>query len=193
MLDGDNLAWVSLFAVGTDLISPGDERDFADGWFRVLDNQRVEVHPAPGGAAGPRTLRAFNPAVQTGAVTADFLEPTTPVFCAEPSVSAQGSLNLRMHHGGAAGPALALIGISRTLAPSVYPGVVDLAIGGAFTDFVLDPTFYTHDTHGVAAFSYGPMSPALVGRTYHFQGMVVDLGQSIFPLPATNAWTVEIQ
>ncbi|MCK5941398.1 MAG: hypothetical protein KAI24_05460, partial [Planctomycetes bacterium] len=193
ILQGDNLAWIELAAVDFDLLGAGDESDFADGWFRVIDNQHVEIHARPGGPAGLRNLLVYNPAIQSNAVAADFVLPSTPVLYAEPQATAQGTLNFRMHHGVVIGPALALIGISQTLLPSAYPGITSLDIGDNFTDFVLDPTLYGHDQDGMASFAYGPLSPALLGSTYHFQGMVVDVGRAAPPFDPTNSWTVVFQ
>lgn len=193
ILQGDNLAWVELAAVDFDLIGKGDESDFVDGWFRVIDNQHVEIHAAPGGAAGLRNLLVYNPAIQSNAVATDFVLPTTPVLYAEPKVGAQGTLHFRMHHGVVIGPALALIGISQSLVPSAFPGITSLDIGNGFADFVLDPTLYSHDANGMASFAYGPMSAALLGSTYYFQGMVVDVGQAAPPFDPSNYWRVDFQ
>jgi len=193
VLQGDNLAWVELAAVDFDLLGKGDEQDFVDGWFRIIDNQHIEVHAAPGGAAGLRNLLVYTPAIQSNTVAADFVLPTTPVLYAEPEAGAAGTLNFRMHHGVVIGPALALIGISQSLAPSAYPGITSLDIGNAFTDFVLDPTLYGHDADGMASFSYGPLNPALLGSTYYFQGMVVDVGRGMPPFDPSNHWRVTFQ
>ena len=194
VLQGDNLAWVELVGVDFDLLGQGDENDFLGGWFRVLDNNRIEVHPRPDTLPGSHNMLAYNPAIQTNVVPVDLVEPTVPVLVGETSIGAGGTLHLRMHHGTIIGPALCLMGLSNTLQPSVYPGYVDLDIGAAFTDFALDPTLYSFDPQtNQASIDYGPISSSLLGTTYYFQAMVLDIGRGSPPFDETNYRQVDFQ
>ena len=194
VLEGQNLAWIELVGVDFDLLARGDASNFLNGWFRLIDNTHVEVHPRPGMVPGLHNALVYNPAIQSNAVAVDLTAPTTPVLYAEPTVTTGGSIHGRMHHGTIIGPAVTLVALSQTLAPSVYPGLASLDIGNAFLDLLLDPSLYSHDAvTGVADFNYGPMSAALLGRTYYFQGVVIDLGQGAPPLLETNYWQVDFQ
>lgn len=194
VLEGSNLAWIELVGIDFDLYGKGDANDFLNGWFEVIDNTHVEIHPRPGLVPGTKNALVYNPAIQSNSVAVDLVAPTTPALYAEPTVGTGEMLHLRMHHGTVIGPAVALIGISQTPAPSVYPGITSLAIGNGFVDLLLDPLLYTHDgTTGVATIDYGPMSAALLGSTYYFQGMVVDIGLGAPPFESTNPWQVDFE
>lgn len=192
VLAGDNLAWVEQVGIDFDVHGLGDPSRFASGWLRVLDDHHVEVHPRPGQVPGLRNVRVLNPAFQSNPVQIQLTAPTAPVLYAEPLVGVWGAVHVRMHSGPVVGPALSLIVLSQTLAPSVLPGLASLAIGNNFTDIVLDPTIYANDpATGVAEVDYAPITPSLLGSYEWFQGLVLDLGAGTLPLPATNAWRVD--
>lgn len=194
ILEGNNLAWIELVGINFDLMGQGDASNFLNGWFRIIDNTHVEIHPRPGIAPGSANALVYNAAIQSNSIPVDLVAPLTPALYAEPTVGSGGTIHFRMHHGTVVGPAVALVGISQSLAPSAYPGIASLDIGNNFTDILLDPSLYTHDgTTGVAAFNYGPMSAALLGSTYYFQGMVVDIGLAAPPFEASNYWQVDFQ
>lgn len=193
ILQGNNLAWIELVAVNSDQIGQGDANNFLNGWFRIIDNTHVEIHPRPGIAPGSVNTLVLNAAIQSNSVVVDLVAPLTPALYAEPTVGSGGTSHFRMHYGTVIGPAVALIAISQTLAPSSFPGITNLDIGNNFTDFLLDPSLYSHDgITGVAAMNYGPMPAALLGSTFYFQGMVVDIGQAAPPFAETNYWQVDI-
>ena len=53
---------------------------------------------------------------------------------------------------------------------------------------VLDPSAFVHDpATGIATATYGPIPPSLLGAHLWFQGLIVDLAATTWPLPATNA------
>ena len=194
LLQGHNLAWIELVSIDFDLLAPGQPNNFVNGWFRIVDNDRIEIHARPEAPPGVHNVRVLNPAVQSNAVAVDFVEPTTPALYAEPTVGAYGAVHLRLHHGQVVGPAVSLVALSQTLAPSAAPGVVSLDIGAAFSDLTVDPTVYGHDPlNHVAAIDYQPIVPALLGNTFYFQGVVLDVGAFAPPFAATNYWQVEFQ
>lgn len=194
ILQGDNLAWVRLATVGGDIFNEGDPTDFLDGWLKIVDNNTIELHPRAGYVPGPYNLRLYNPAVQSNQLTLDLVAPATPAFYSEPTVGEGGTMHARMHHGTVIGPAAALVVLSQTLGASVVPGIASLDIGNNWTDYILDPTIYFHDgASGVADINYGPISAALLGQTYYFQGLVVDIGQGAPPFAETNYWQVDFQ
>ncbi|MFY9343441.1 MAG: hypothetical protein WAT39_13175, partial [Planctomycetota bacterium] len=192
VLLGDNLAWVELFGANWDLHGVGSATRWHDGYFRVLDNQHVEFHPRPGKAPGVYNVFGFNPAIGTNTIQVQLTAPTTPQFFSEPTVASLCTLHGMVHSGAVVGPAISLVALSGTLAPSIAPGLASLAIGAGFTDFVLDPNLYAHDpATGIATANYGPIDPALAGVHFWFQAVVLDLGTGLLPLPASNAWRVD--
>ena len=194
VLQGDHLAWLELCAVGFDVFGPGDERDWFDGWFRIVDNQHVEVHPPPGKAPGVYPVLFFNPATQSNTVQVDLVPPASAALYNEPVVPALGTVHVRLHHGPVTGPTLCLVVWGQTPTPSVFPGLASLGIGAGFTDLLLDPNVYAHDPlTGVAAADYGPVPPSLVGSYYYFQGLILDVGAMTLPLPPTNVYRVDFQ
>lgn len=194
LLHGDNLAWVDLIGIDGALLSRGSGASFLSGWFEVIDNTNVRVHLGPTTSLGLHSITGYNAATATNTIQIDLVVPTAPVLVAESTVGDQGTIHLRIHHGAVTGPVLSLVGLSNSLAPSSYPGLVDLEIGAGFTDFLLDPNVYSHDpATGIAAIDYGPLPSALLGLTYHFEGIILDLGAQTVPFPTTNAWSVAIQ
>lgn len=194
VLEGNNLAWIELVGIDFNLLGQGDPTDFVNGWFKILDNTHIEVHPRPGMVPGGHNALVYNPAIQSNSIGIDLHAPTTPAYYAEPTVGGNGTIHARMHHGPVVGPAAALVVISQSLLPSAFPGFASLDIGNNFTDYVLDPSVYFHElTNGVAEMNYGPVHPALVGSTYYFQGLVVDIGVGAPPFAETNFWQVDIQ
>ncbi|HEX5052788.1 MAG TPA: hypothetical protein VFZ65_13510 [Planctomycetota bacterium] len=192
LLSGDNLAWAALVGLDFDIIGATDPSQWNSGYFRVLDNQHIEVHPRPGLAPGTYNLRVFNPAVLTNSIQVDLQAPATPQFFAEAAVPTNGIVHGYLHSGPVVGPTISIVVLSQTLLPSVAPGLCSLAIGNGFSDIVLDPSVYLHDpVTGIAPANYGPIPANLLGQTYYFQGLILDLGVSMLPLPETNAWGVQ--
>ena len=191
LLQGDNLAWIELMACNWDLAGAGTATRWHSGYFKVIDNQHVEFHPRPGQAPGVYNVFGYNPAIPTNTIQVQLVAPTSPQFFAEPTVASFSTMH-GMLHSGTSNPAVSLVALSSTLAPSVAPGIASLAIGAGFTDLVIDPSVYAHDpVTGIANAFYGPIDPALAGLHFWFQGVTIDLVAGAFPLPATNAWRVD--
>jgi hypothetical protein len=190
VLQGDNLAWLELMALNWDLAGGGDARRWHHGYFKVLDNQHVEYHPRPGMAPGIYNCFGFNPAIGTNTIQVQLVAPSSPKLFAEPAVASFYTTHVRLHSGPVVGTAISIVVLSRTFGPSLAPGIASLAIGAGFSDILLDPTIYLHDAAtGIAAADYGPIDPALLGDTWWFQGLILDLGTNTLPLPATNPWS----
>lgn len=193
VLEGDNLYWTELAAFDFDLMGKGSADNWFNGYFRVLDNQHVEVHPRPVKSVGTHNVLVYNPAIQSNAVQVDLVAPTVPTLVAEPTVGQFGVVHCRVHHGTITGPALTMMTLSNTQLPSVYPGLASLTIGNNFTDLLLDYTLYSHDADGIASANYGPVTSQLLGLTFYFQGLILDIGAQTVPLPPTNDWTTVFQ
>lgn len=194
ILEGNNFAWIEQVGVDSDIIGQGGAEDYADGWFTILDNTHIEVHTLPTMDAGTYNLLVYNPAIQSNSISVELTVPTAPALYAQPTAGLGDTLKFRMHHGPIIGPSVAMMALSNTLAPSVYPGIVDLDLGNNFTDFVLDPSLYNHNpSNGVAEINYGPIQASLLGITFYFQGMVIDIGQGAPPFAETNHWQIDLQ
>ncbi|MFK7743029.1 MAG: hypothetical protein AB8H80_22135 [Planctomycetota bacterium] len=194
IVEGDNLAWVSLMGINGDLLARGTADDFLNGWFRIIDNTHVEIHPRPGTLPGAANIAGYNPAVLTNQIPVDLVAPSQPVLMAERNVGAQGTIHLRMHSGPVAGPAMALMTLSQVVGASSSPGLVDLEIGANFSDILVDPVVYSHDAQtGLASMNYGPISSVLLGQTYYFEGILLDVAAQTTPLPTTNFRTITLQ
>ncbi|MCB9878622.1 MAG: OB-fold nucleic acid binding domain-containing protein [Planctomycetes bacterium] len=193
VLEGDNLYWTELAAFDFDLMGKGDATAWFNGYFRVLDNQHLEVHPRAVQSPGLHNVLVYNPAIQSNSVQVDLVQPTVPTLVAEPSIGEFGVVHARVHHGTVTGPAFTMMTLSTTQLPSVYPGLASLTIGNNFTDLLIDYTLYSHDADGIAAANFGPITAQLLGLTFYFQAVILDVGAQTVPLPATNDWTVLFQ
>lgn len=192
ILDGDNLAWIELVGVGTDLIGGHSAADWNGGYFVILDNQHIELHPRPDAVPGTYNVGAYNPAIRTNEIPLDLVAPTTPKLYGEAAVDTGYTAHVHLHQGTVIGPTISIVVLSNTLLPSVAPGIVNLGIGNQFADITLDPTVYLHDpATGIAHADYGPIPASIQGMLFHFQGLILDLGAPALPLPETNVWSVQ--
>ncbi|MCA8975192.1 MAG: hypothetical protein KDC98_10740 [Planctomycetes bacterium] len=191
IVQGDNLAWIDLVGVDWDLLGRGDANRWFAGWFRVIDNQTIEVHPRPGAIPNTYALSVFNPAVRSNVIPLALTAPTTPVLYSEPAVAAFETAHLHVHQGAIPGPALSAIVMSQSLLPTVLPGIVTLGIGNQQTQLLMAPGSFLHDpTTGIARFDFGPIPPWFSGFVMHMQAVTIDLTTPTLPLPTTNIWDV---
>ncbi|MCA8952115.1 MAG: hypothetical protein KDE27_21575 [Planctomycetes bacterium] len=194
LVQGDNLAWAELVGIGFDLNGKGTETRWYAGYFRVVDNQTLEVHPRPGQAPGTYQLAVYNPAIRSNIVPLDLTAPTTGALYAETAVGTYDTVHLYIHHGAIAGPALSAVAISGSLLPTVLPGIVSLGIGNQQPELIVLGGSFLHDpATGIAHFDIGPVPPNFGNFTWHFQAMTVDLTTPTLPLPTTNVWSVTFQ
>jgi len=191
IVQGDNLAWVELVGVDWDLLGRGDENRWFAGWFRVIDNQNLEVHPRPGAVPGSYSLSAFNPAVRSNVQPLDLTAPTSQTLCAEPSIAAFETLHVFVHQGPINGPAMSAIAMSTSLVPTVLPGVLTLGIGNQQNELMVVPGSFLHDIgSGIARYDLGPVPPWFTGFVMHLQAATIDLASMSLPLPVSNVWPV---
>jgi hypothetical protein len=190
VLPGDNLAWVDSLFFGADYVTSTDAHDWFTGWYRVIDNQHVEVHPAPGKAAGSYAVAVFNPAIISNHVAVDLVPPAAPTLCSEAEVRTGRSQHLLAHGGPATGTVLAAFAFSPTLSPSIVPGVVHLDIGSQFADLVVLPgTWLADAATRVAGVTFASVPPSIAGTTLWFQAVVLSLDNVAFPLTSTSTWS----
>jgi hypothetical protein len=192
VIAGQHLAWTNAVSVGMDYLTSQATSSWYRGYFKVLDDQHLEVHPTPGRAAGTYPVRAFNPAINTNAVNVALTPPTSPTLRADRSVQVGAMQHVFVHDGGGMkGPVLTALCLSFDLLPSVQANLVSLDIGNDFQTLVVLPDSLLHDpVSGVATQLLGPIPPELAGLQVHFQGAVLDLDGASLPLPVTDVWTV---
>ena len=139
-------------------------------------------------------MLVYNAAIQSNVISIDLTAPTAPALFAEPTVGEFGTLHVHVHSGPVVGPALSLVVLSQTLAPSTLPGFASLEIGAGFSDVQLDPLVYSNDpVTGVAMANYGPIPAAMLGSFFFFEGLIVDIGAQSLPLADTNVWRADFQ
>jgi hypothetical protein len=194
VLTGDHLAWTEMFAVGFDLNGGHGPADWQGGYFKVVDNQHIEIHPRPGREPGTFPVAIINPAIGSNSVNIQLVAPTTPKLYTEAEVYPYWLANVYVHSGTVTGPAVSLVTFSLSSVPSVYPGIVDLQIGNGFNDLVIDWTPRLHDPlTGIAQVDYQNIPQWFGGLQWHLQAAVLDLGQPSFVFQSTNVFDCQFQ
>jgi hypothetical protein len=184
---GEHLAWTEAVGFGADYMTATTPAHWQDGWFHVLDDQHLEVHPAAGRAPGNYTLRAFNAATTTNAIAVDLVAPDVPTLLTEATLHLDDTHHLFVHRGALAGEVLSAVAFSSELLPSEQPGFLALDIGNAFTNIDLLPPVLVHDaTTGIGSFTIGPVPAWAIGMQLHFQAILIELGTEVYPLRVTN-------
>ncbi|MBM4061924.1 MAG: hypothetical protein FJ265_12635 [Planctomycetes bacterium] len=189
VIEGDNLAWTDYVGVDWDLVGGRSAAQWFGGWFAVLDNQHLELHPRPGAVPGVHQLSIFNPAVRSNTQPITLTAPAAPRLISEAAVPAWTVQHLLVHSGPLTGPGLSAIALSDSLLPTTFPGLANLGIGNGGNDLFVFPGTFPHDPlTGIARCDL--FVPAGFATLLHFQAVVLDLGNLVLPLPATNVWSV---
>ncbi|MCR9248636.1 MAG: hypothetical protein NXI31_26715 [bacterium] len=191
VLQGDNMAWVELVAVGPHLAGRGEPRDFLTGWFEILDNQHLRLHPRPGLAPAVYDLRTLNAAVASNLEHITLAEPTAPTLVAEPTAGPGELVHLHLHDGQPSGPVIGALAASFSPLPTVFPGLVTLDIGNQGSRLSLIPVVLQPDpTTGIARLDAGPYPAGFSGLSLLYQAVVIDAVNFTTPLPKSNVWSV---
>jgi len=187
---GAHLAWINAVGIGADYLTATTPAQWQDGWFRVLDDQHLEVHPPAGREPGSYSLRAFNAATTTNAIAVDLVAPAAPTLLTEAALHLGETHHMFVHRGAIAGEVLSAVAFSSELLPSVQPGFLALDIGNAFTNLDLLPPVLVHDAAtGIGSFTIGPVPAWAIGMQLHFQAILIELGNEVYPLRVSNAWS----
>ncbi|MBK8099807.1 MAG: hypothetical protein IPK26_22105 [Planctomycetes bacterium] len=187
---GDNFAWLVAVQWGGDWIAGTTASQWRNGWFEVLDNQHVVIHPVAGRAPGNYPVSVTNPVVPESIGTISLVAPTAPTLRSEGSRDAGATQHILVHHGNLTGPVLTAIAFSFELSPSVLPGVVSLGIGNQFQSLTVAPGMLTHDPiTGIAELPFGPLPAGIGTFDLHWQAAVVPLSGTPYPLPVSDVWT----
>jgi len=188
---GDHLAWTEMIAIGWDIVGFRDSHYWNQGWFKVIDNQHVEIHPRPGAVPGSYPVSAINSIIGSNSVPLTLTAPTAPTMCTEDEVLPYWTQNVLVHSGPVVGPAYAINMISGSLLPSVAPGLVSFDIGNGFTELVIDFTLRSFDAAGIARAQYWNDPSVFVGLPWHWQSFVLDFGDPTLLWGVTNHRTTQ--
>lgn len=191
VVEGDHLAWTEQIAIGWDIVGFQSPAFWSQGWFKVIDDQHIEVHPRPGAVPGTYPLAAINSIIGSNSVPLDLVAPTGPTMATESNVLPFWPQHLLVYSGPVVGPAFAVNTISASLIPSVAPGLLTLDIGNGFSDLVIDYTLRPFDAAGIARADYWNDPSVFVGAQWHWQSIVLDFGNPTLLWGATNHWTTQ--
>lgn len=192
VVEGDHLAWTRMVAIGNDVVAHESADDWYQGWFKILDNQHVEVHPRPGMAPGQHPLAIVNPVIPSNSIQVQLDAPIAPTLMSEAAVPAWWFQHLFIHSGPVVGPAMSVMMLSSSLVPSVAPGFLSLGMGNGFTDLVFDWTLRVHDpVTGIARADYWNIPSTFGGGYYHLEAIVLDFGDPSWLFAPTNVWSCQ--
>lgn len=191
VLEGDNLAWAELVGIGATLLGPGDASDWLTGYYELIDNQHIEVHARPGETPGVYDVSVFTASWRSNILSVQLDAPASPALFSERAVPPAGVLHFLVHQGAIPGAALSAVAMSDSLAPTSFPGIVDLGIGNQQTALTIIPGSFLHDPgNGIARWDFGPIPSWYTGFVMHFQAVTIELSNVTLPLPTTNVWSV---
>jgi CubicO group peptidase (beta-lactamase class C family) len=186
LIDGDVFTNVDRVSFGNQSITSRGSTTWSDGWFRIVNDDRIELHPPQALVAGTYVVRLHNGLFASAPVTvtltratARFLGSTTTTFL---------GFDMFASRGGSSSRAAALLCYSLIDRPSVLQGVVSLDIGAGFSQLWTWPTAVGFNPlTGCARWQVPDFGAALL----HFQAVVVDpsaINQP--PFPVTNVRSV---
>lgn len=194
ILTGDHFAWTEMFAVGWDLNGGHSKFEWQGGYFRVIDNQHIEVHPRPGREPGTYPIAIINPAIASNSIDIELTAPSSPKLYTEEEVPPYWLANVYVHAGSYTGHAATMIGFSLSSLPSSIPGIVDLGIGNDFQELVIDYQWHANDPiTGIAQVDYPNYPNWWGGLTWHIQAVVMDTSAPGYWLQPTNVFDCKFQ
>lgn len=185
VIDGDVLSNVDRIEFGRTSITSRLATTWADGWFRIVSDDQIEVHPPQGLAPGnyQLTLRNGNLASQSLPVT---LTRETTRFLGGPATSFV-SYEVIAARGPSSAASVALLCLSDSNLPSVASGIVSLGIGNRFATLGMWPVAIPFE----AATGCARWTLPRVAGLWYFQAAIADpLAGQPLPLPVTNVRSV---
>ncbi|MFO1029876.1 MAG: hypothetical protein U1F60_02250 [Planctomycetota bacterium] len=194
ILSGDHFAWTEMFAVGWDLNGGHSKFDWQGGYFRVIDNQHIEVHPRPGREPGTYPIAIINPAIASNSINIELTAPTTPKLYTEDEIPPYWLANVYVHAGSLTGHAMTLVGFSLSNLPTSYPYIVDLGIGNNGFELIVDWRWIQNDPiTGIAQVDYPNYPNWWGGLKWYMQAGVLDTSLPYVVLEPTNVFSVQFQ
>jgi CubicO group peptidase (beta-lactamase class C family) len=155
---------------------------WATGWFRIVDDRTLEIHPPQGLIPGSYTIRLWNGLSVSDSFEVTVTRATTRTLGGP--TSAFGGFELIASRGASSVASQALLCYSTSSSPSVLPGIVSLGIGAGFTQLWTWPVAHPFERFsGCARWQV----PDIGTGTLHFQALIVDpAAPSPTPFPTTN-------
>jgi CubicO group peptidase (beta-lactamase class C family) len=184
VLDGEVFTGVDRITFGARTITSQNSNTWADGWFRIVNDTRIELHPPQGMLPSGYQVRLHNGVFVSDPLSVTIEHTTGNVLMGPPTTST--AFSLFASRGSRPVNTVALLAYSNLLSPSSLPGVVDLGIGAGFTAFWLWPEGTTFN--GLTRVASWQI-PDFGAGTVHFQAILVEPGAPL-PLATTNIESV---
>jgi CubicO group peptidase (beta-lactamase class C family) len=186
VIDGDVLSGVDLIDFGNQQITSRGSNTWATGWFRIVNDDRIELHVPQGLMPGNYSVTVRNGIFASAPITVGLVRATERMLGA-PSSSFVG-YDLIASRGGSSSASTALLCYSTSDTNSLLPGIVSLGIGAQFTQLWTWPASVPFNTFtGCARWQV----PDLGNLRLHFQALVLDPNSiNPLPFPVTNVRSV---
>jgi hypothetical protein len=156
------------------------------GFYRVLSDTELDLHPPQGLADGRHAISLRNRAGTSNPRSVILVFPAAPVLRTHPTLSAGQPQVLFTSSGPGIGAFVSFLCLSPSDLPSVLPGTVSLEIGGGFTRLALLSLPFAHDPHTrTATLGPFPTLTSMAGTTLHFEALT--FLAPVLPLPTTDA------
>jgi len=139
-LIGTGFSTVDRVLVGARLIQSKNPDDWNDGWFKVLSNTKIEVHPPQNFAPGTYPCVVRNGSISSNAVSLKVVLNPTARTGVPPTQKSGRVLHVYTARGPRPATTLSILTFSVSGKPLVIPGLISLGHGGNTTTFI-DPSF----------------------------------------------------
>ncbi len=187
VIDGDVLAGVDRISFGSHTITSRGSNTWADGWFRIVSDDRIELYPPQGLVPTTYTVRLHNSIFTSTPFDVSLTRQTT-LTLGGPNTALAG-FELVAARGPASSQSLALLCLSDSNRPSSAPGIVDLGLGNNFASLITWPIAVPFGLLSGAARWSIPRVPG----TWYFQTAIADPNaRNPLPMPVTNVRSVRV-
>ncbi|HKB15828.1 MAG TPA: hypothetical protein VKF62_07170, partial [Planctomycetota bacterium] len=172
-LSGSNLGPVTSVSVGG--------LQVPSAFFSSVADARISFLLPPGLPLGPAAVTASSPGGTSNALTIDVAAADPPVLLVPPLAASFGTLPAQTF---TVPGRIVLLTLSFSNLPSMLPGVIDLALGDAFSQILVLPPQVAGAAQGQAeSVLYVP--PGFTGSTVYFQAVSIPAGGTP-PYDASN-------
>jgi CubicO group peptidase (beta-lactamase class C family) len=178
---------VQSVAVAGATITSQDASTWADGWFRIVSANVLEVHPPQGLAPGAFSLTLSSAICTTSPVPVTITLPPTAVLAA--AAAPVGAFEALASLGNHSLGTYAFLGVAPDNVPTSVPGIVDLDIGAFGTTLAVWPWAIPVDP-ATSVFRWPVPDFSAYGPTYMQAALIDLLAPDPFPLSVTNVQLV---
>ncbi len=181
---GWDLDEVTSVQFGGQTLLPGLSTAWENGYVDLVSDGVLHVHPPQGLQPGTYTVRAFS--AQGGGNTVTVTITHTPAFTAlaqDYVLSGSQPFGVLVARGPLSGATWAALAISESTVPSVYPGIVALDLGHAFSQIIVSDFQPFGVQTNTCRWQFQGMAPLL---TLHVQAAAIDFAApEPWPMPTT--------